>query len=99
MGILHGKWGAAENGLNFENSLKMKISMVIAFVHMSFGLVLKIVNELKRSQTGLILYDSLPKLGLLFTTVGYLVFLIVKKWLTNFHGHESTAPSIINSLI
>ncbi len=35
----------------------------------------------------MIIYDSIPKLGLLFTTVGYLVFLIVKKWLTNFHGH------------
>lgn len=44
LGILHGEWGAAENGLNFENSLKMKISMVIAFVHMTFGLVLKIIN-------------------------------------------------------
>lgn len=47
----------------------------------------------------MIFYDSLPKLGLLFTTVGYLVYLIVKKWLTDFHGHESTAPSIINSLL
>lgn len=77
----------------------MKISMVIAFVHMTFGLILKIVNEIKRSQKGMIFYDSLPKLGLLFTTVGYLVYLIVKKWLTDFHGRESTAPSIINSLL
>lgn len=99
MGILHGEWGSAENGLNFENSLKMKISMVIAFVHMTFGLVLKIVNELKRSQMSMIVFDTLPKLGLLLTTVGYLVFLIIKKWLTNFTGHESTAPSIINSMI
>ena len=77
----------------------MKISMIIAFVHMAFGLILKVVNELKRSQKGLIIYDSLPKIGLLFTTVGYLVFLIVKKWLTDFTGHESTAPSIINSML
>jgi V-type H+-transporting ATPase subunit a len=44
MGILHAEWGVAENGLNFENSLKMKISMVVALVHMVFGLILKIVN-------------------------------------------------------
>lgn len=77
----------------------MKISMVVAFVHMTFGMVLKIINEIKRSQKSLIFYDSLPKLGLLLTTVGYLVLLIIKKWLKNFEGEESTAPSIINSML
>jgi vacuolar-type H+-ATPase subunit I/STV1 len=62
----------------------MKISMVVAFVHMTFGMVLKVINEMKRSQKSMIFYDSLPKIGLLFTTVGYLVLLIVKKWLKNF---------------
>ena len=99
MGILHGKWGTAENGLNFENSLKMKISMIIAFVHMFFGLILKIVNEIKRSQNNLIIYDSLPKLGLLCSSVGYLVTLIITKWLTDWTGKDATSPSIINSML
>lgn len=60
--------------------------MVVAFFHMAFGMMLKIVNEKKRGQNSKIIYDSLPKLGLLFTTVGYLVFLIVKKWMTNYSG-------------
>jgi len=77
----------------------MKISMVVAFFHMGFGMILKIVNERKRGEHSKIIYDSLPKLGLLVTTVGYLVFLIVKKWLTDFSGASSTAPSIINSLL
>jgi vacuolar-type H+-ATPase subunit I/STV1 len=62
----------------------MKVSMVIAFFHMAFGMVLKIVNEKKRGQYSKIFYDSLPKIGLLITTVGYLVFLILKKWCTSF---------------
>ena len=53
---------------------------------MGFGMCLKIVNEKKRGQTSKIFYDSFPKIGLLFTTVGYLVFLIVKKWWTNYEG-------------
>lgn len=77
----------------------MKISMIVAFFHMGFGMSLKIVNEFKRGQFKRIIYDSLPKIGILFTTVGYLVLLIVKKWLTNFEGSESTAPSIINCLL
>lgn len=44
LGVIKGEWGVAENGMNFENSLKMKISMVIAFVHMTFGLILKMTN-------------------------------------------------------
>lgn len=35
----------------------------------------------------------------MFTTIGYLVYLIIAKWLTNYNGHESSAPSIINTVI
>lgn len=73
--------------------------MVVAFFHMGFGMVLKIINERKRGEYKKIIYDSLPKIGLLLTTVGYLVLLIVKKWLTDYSGAESTAPSIINSML
>lgn len=58
--------------------------MIVAFVHMAFGMILKIVNDKKRGQHKKIIYDSLPKLCLLFTTVGYLVLLIVLKWLKNY---------------
>jgi len=44
LGIIQSHWGTAENGMNFENSLKMKLSMVMAFLHMSFGAILKMVN-------------------------------------------------------
>ena len=60
--------------------------MVIAFVHMVFGTVLKMINERKRGQITSFYWDSLPKLILMFTTVGYLVFLIVAKWLTDYSG-------------
>ena len=98
LGVVHPVWAVSENGLNFENSLKMKVSMIVAFVHMAFGMGLKIINEHKRGQKKAIIYDSLPKIGMLFTTVGYLVYLIIAKWLTNFQGQESTAPPIITLL-
>jgi vacuolar-type H+-ATPase subunit I/STV1 len=77
----------------------MKISMIVAFFHMGFGMVLKIINERKRSENDKIIYDSLPKIGLLCTTVGYLIVLIVKKWMTDYTAIEHTAPSIINSML
>lgn len=63
--------------------------MVVAFLHMLFGTVLKMVNELKRGQTKHFYFDSLPKLTLMCTTVGYLVYLIVAKWLTDYSGREN----------
>lgn len=99
LGIVQPIWGVAENGLNFENSLKMKISMIVAFIHMGFGMILKIVNDKKRGQYKKIFYDSLPKFCILLTTVGYLVLLIVLKWLKNYEGNESKAPSIINCIL
>ena len=73
--------------------------MIVAFVHMLFGGILKIANEMKRKQNNSILYDSIPKVGLLLTTVGYMDYLIVRKWLTNYAGRESEAPSIINCIL
>lgn len=64
----------------------MKLSMIIAFIHMCFGAILKMTNELKRGQKKLFIYDSLPKFILMITTIGYLVYLIIAKWLTNYKG-------------
>lgn len=77
----------------------MKLSMVIAFVHMIFGTILKMVNEIKKGQMKAVYFDSIPKLVLMFTTIGYLVYLIIAKWLTNYSGHEYEAPSVINSML
>jgi V-type H+-transporting ATPase subunit a len=39
-------WGRAENELVFVNSLKMKISVIIAIIHMTFGVFIKAANTL-----------------------------------------------------
>ena len=39
-------WYRAENELAFVNSLKMKRSVIIAVIHMTFGIYLKAVNSL-----------------------------------------------------
>ena len=77
----------------------MKLSMVVAFIHMVFGTVLKMVNEVKRGQMKQFYFDSVPKLVLMFTTIGYLVYLIIMKWLTDYSERESQAPSIINTML
>ena len=39
-------WAVAENNLNFVNSMKMKISVIIAVVHMTLGVFIKAGNSL-----------------------------------------------------
>ena len=38
-------WGRAQNNLIFVNSLKMKISVIIAIIHMTMGIVVKAFNS------------------------------------------------------
>jgi V-type H+-transporting ATPase subunit a len=39
-------WAVAENNLNYVNSLKMKISVIIAVIHMTVGVFVKLSNSL-----------------------------------------------------
>jgi V-type H+-transporting ATPase subunit a len=39
-------WGVAENNLNYINSLKMKISVIIGVIHMTLGVIIKATNSL-----------------------------------------------------
>lgn len=39
-------WSLSENKLNFQNSLKMKISVIIAVVHMTLGVFIKASNAI-----------------------------------------------------
>lgn len=38
-------WGRAQNNLIFVNSLKMKISVIIAIIHMTMGIIVKAFNS------------------------------------------------------
>ena len=49
-------WSISENQLLFTNSLKMKIAVIIAVVHMTFGIVMKGVNQFYREKKRYILF-------------------------------------------
>ena len=38
-------WGRSKNNLQFVNSLKMKISVIIAIIHMTVGVIIKAFNS------------------------------------------------------
>lgn len=42
----HQIWNMAVNRLSFLNSYKMKMSVIVGVIHMSFGVVLSVFNYL-----------------------------------------------------
>jgi V-type H+-transporting ATPase subunit a len=94
-------WGVSSNNLIFVNSLKMKVSVIIAIIHMVVGVILKCFNAVYFKRKLEIWFEFVPQilfLGLLF---GYMDFLIIFKWLKfwNLNDLAHPPPSIISTMM
>lgn len=100
-------WHGAENYLIFTNSYKMKMAVIFGVVHMSFGISLQCFNHAQfgnrirlfgRSIPVGILTEYLPQILFFWSIFGYLVFLIIYKWLSHYKN-PGDAPGLLNTLI
>lgn len=92
------RWYQADNQLDFLNSMKMKLAVIIGVSHMTLGIIMKGVNS-KYFYNKLNLYfEFIPQLVLMLVTFGYMDLLIVIKWLTPY-PNTADAPSIITIMI
>ncbi|CAD8136348.1 unnamed protein product [Paramecium pentaurelia] len=87
-------WGGH---LEFNDSFKMKLSIIIAFCHMLLGISLSGLNYLFLEDWLRLSCKFIPQLLFLICTIGYMVFLIIYKWLN--HLEPQNAPSIITTMI
>ncbi|XP_058877488.1 V-type proton ATPase 116 kDa subunit a 3-like [Acipenser ruthenus] len=88
-------WSLSNNHLNFLNSYKMKMSVVIGIIHMTFGVCLGVFNYSHFRKGYSIVLVFLPELVFMVALFGYLVFMIVYKWLVYGPHNSQTAPSIL----
>ncbi|XP_054826378.1 V-type proton ATPase 116 kDa subunit a 3 isoform X2 [Eublepharis macularius] len=88
-------WSLAINHLSFLNSFKMKMSVILGVVHMSFGVFLGIFNHIHFQHIYKLLLVWLPEIIFLLVLFGYLVVLILYKWLMFDASNSQTAPSIL----
>ncbi|NXU45257.1 VPP3 ATPase, partial [Drymodes brunneopygia] len=88
-------WSLATNHLNFLNSFKMKMSVVLGIVHMGFGVILGVFNHLHFQQRYRLVLEFLPEMIFLLALFGYLVFLIFYKWIKFSAADSRVAPSIL----
>uniref|UniRef100_A0A3P9MDB5 V-type proton ATPase subunit a n=2 Tax=Oryzias latipes TaxID=8090 RepID=A0A3P9MDB5_ORYLA len=88
-------WNLASNRLTFLNSYKMKMSVIVGVIHMSFGVILSTYNHVYFKKKYNLYLVFLPELLFLLCLFGYLVFMIFYKWLAFSAEDSSNAPSIL----
>uniref|UniRef100_A0A9J8D614 V-type proton ATPase subunit a n=1 Tax=Cyprinus carpio carpio TaxID=630221 RepID=A0A9J8D614_CYPCA len=82
-------WGLANNHLTFLNSYKMKMSVIIGVIHMTFVCF--------HFDTSLILVFLvlIPELCFMLCLFGYLIFMVIYKWVVYGPMTSDSAPSIL----
>ncbi len=103
-------WKSSANELQFYNSLKMKLSIIVAYFHMMLGICMHAKNALYFKRPYDFYFEFIPRAVFLTCIIGYMVLLIFWKWLTpwalvqpnppNMPGNgASAAPYIIGVMI
>ncbi|XP_053734758.1 V-type proton ATPase 116 kDa subunit a 2-like [Synchiropus splendidus] len=88
-------WGMANNKLTFLNSYKMKMSVIIGVIHMTFGVCLSLFNYIHFGQYSSIFFVLIPQLFFMLCLFGYLVFMVIYKWIAFTPAMSKAAPSIL----
>lgn len=97
------KWYSAHNELNYFNSMKMKMAVIIGVSQMSLGILMKGFNAVYFRNMLDFVGEFVPQMIMMLALFGWMDFLIIMKWLTPWVQGEGnntySAPSIISTMI
>ncbi|TRM59838.1 V-type ATPase, V0 complex, 116kDa subunit family [Schizophyllum amplum] len=85
-------WHGSDNALVFTNSYKMKMSIVLGVIHMTFALCLQVPNHFKFKRLSDIYTNFIPQMIFLQSIFGYL-------WSVDWSQSSIPPPSLLNMLI
>jgi len=101
-------WKGANNELDYYNSLKMKMSVIMGVVHMTVGICLSFLNQIYFRQYLSVFYEFFPQMVFLLGLFGFMDALIIFKWLNDWRDPQYSnyggpggfiAPRLLNLLI
>jgi len=98
-------WQVSENKIVFLNAFKMKMSIILGVIHMSFGVAISYWNATYFKRPLNIFAEVIPQIIFLTCMFGYLTILMWMKWTMysadaeDFINSERCAPSILITFI
>lgn len=92
-------WQLSENKVQYLNTYKMKLSVIIGVSQMLFGVVLSLFNHIYHRKIINIIGEFIPQIIFLLGIFGYMNFMIFFKWFTYTDKESARAPSILITMI
>ena len=98
-------WQVSENKIVFLNAFKMKVSIILGVLHMTFGVCMSYWNATYFKKPLRIFAEFIPQIIFMTCMFGYLQMLMWMKWTMyaanaeDFVNSERCAPSILITFI
>lgn len=92
-------WYLSTNELQFINSMKMKISVILGVAQMTLGIFMKAFNSMHFNKLLDFTFEFIPQLLLLSALFGWMDYLIIAKWLHNWDTVGANPPGVISVMI
>lgn len=92
-------WQLSHNKVQYLNTYKMKLSVIIGVSQMLFGVILSLFNHIYHRKIINIIGEFIPQVIFLLAIFGYMNFMIFFKWLIYTDKESARAPSILITMI